>query len=96
MGKILKDSNVEKEEKIKVCELFEQYVRKGRQEGIQEGRQEGIQEGRQEGMRILILDNLEEGKTEETIIKKLMRGYSLGQDEAKGCYDRCIMGMAAD
>ncbi len=98
--KILKDINVEKEEKIKVCELFEQYIRKGRkegrQEGIQEGRQEGIQEGRQEGMRILILDNLEEGKTEETIIKKLMRGYSLGQDEAKHCYDRCIAGMVTD
>lgn len=78
--KILKDINVEKEEKIKVCELFDQYVRKGRQEG----------------MCFLILDNLEEGKTEEIIIKKLMRGFSLGQDEAKRYYDQCTMGMAAD
>ncbi len=70
--KILKDINVEKEEKIKVCELFDQYVRKGRQEG----------------MRFLILDNLEEGKTEEIIIKKLMRGFSLGWDEAKQYYDQ--------
>lgn len=86
--KILKDINVEKEEKIKVCELFDQYVRKGRQEGRREGRQEG--------MRFLILDNLEEGKTEEIIIKKLMRGFSLGQDEAKRYYDQCTMGMAAE
>ncbi len=35
-------------------------------------------------------------KTEETIIKKLMRGYSLGQDEAKHCYDLCIAGMVTD
>lgn len=81
MEKILKDINVGKEEKIKVCELFEQYVRKGRQEG------------RQEGMRFLILDNLEEGKTEEIIIKKLMKGYSLGQEEAKHYYDQCIVGF---
>lgn len=71
-----------------MCELFDQYVRKGRREGRQEGRQEGI--------RFLILDNLEEGKTEEIIIKKLMRGFSLGQDEAKQYYDQCTLEMAAD
>ncbi len=78
--KILNDIKVGKEEKIKVCELFEQYIRKGRQEG----------------MRFLILDNLEEGKTEDIIIKKLMRGFSLGQDEAKHYYDQCTMGMATE
>lgn len=58
--KILNDIHVGREEKIKVCELFEQYVRKGRQEG------------RQEGMRFLILDNLEEGKTEDIIYNGLI------------------------
>ena len=32
-----------------MCELFDQYVRQGREEGWREGKTEGLREGRQEG-----------------------------------------------
>ncbi|MCM1118755.1 MAG: hypothetical protein NC543_05265, partial [bacterium] len=33
-----------------VCELFEQYERKGRNEGLLQGRSEGLRQGRSEGI----------------------------------------------
>lgn len=39
---ILEEMNIREEDEITVCELFEQYVRKGRQEGKQEERQSSI------------------------------------------------------
>lgn len=47
-----------------------------------EGRKEGRKEGLGEGIEALILDNLEEGKTMEQIIGKLVRRFSLSQEEA--------------
>lgn len=70
-----------------MCELFDQYTRRGKQEGRQEGRQEG--------MRFLIIDNLEEGKPEEIIVQKLMRWFALGQEEAKAFYDQCVIETAS-
>lgn len=42
----LKEQGIREEDEITVCELFDQYERKGRKEGIKEG----IKEGRSEGM----------------------------------------------
>ncbi len=44
---------------------------------------DGREEGREEGVRALILDNLEEKKTEEQIVSKLMRRFSMSMEEAK-------------
>ncbi len=49
--KQLETMDIREEDKITVCELFEQYERKGRNEGIQQGRSEGIKQGRSEGIR---------------------------------------------
>lgn len=49
----------------------------------EEGREEGRQEGRKEGIEALILDNLEERRTEEQIIQKLVRRFSLTEEEAR-------------
>ncbi len=48
------------------------------------------EEGRQEGIRALIFDNLEEKKTREQIIAKLMRRFSLSEEEAIGYYSECM------
>lgn len=39
---VLREMNIKEEDEITMCELFDQYTRRGRQEGLREGRQEGI------------------------------------------------------
>ena len=53
--KQLDTMNIREGDKITVCELFDQYERKGRNEGLQQGHSEGLHEGLREGIRILIL-----------------------------------------
>ena len=68
----------------------------GREEGIKEGREEGheagIKEGREEereaGIRRLIEDNLEEKKTKEIIIQKLIRWFSMDEQTAQLYWDK--------
>ena len=68
----------------------------GRAEGIKEGREEGhqagIKEGREEereaGIRRLIEDNLEEKKTKEIIIQKLIRWFSMDEQTAQLYLDK--------
>ena len=68
----------------------------GRAEGIREGRAEGheagIREGREEereaGIRRLIEDNLEEKKTKEIIIQKLIRWFSMDAQTAQLYLDK--------
>ncbi len=49
-----------------------------------EGRKVGLVEGRTAGgIEILILDNLEEGKTEEQILSKLQKRFGLTREAAK-------------
>ena len=47
--KWLEEQGIGEEDEVTVCELFDQYVRQGREEGMQEGRAEGRQEGIVEG-----------------------------------------------
>ena len=69
----------------------------GRAEGIKEGREEGhqagIKEGREEereaGIRRLIEDNLEEKKTKEIIIQKLIRWFSMDEQTAQLYLHKC-------
>lgn len=49
---------------------------------------DGKAEGREEGIEALILDNLEDGKTEEVIINKLIRRFGLKTEEARNYYDK--------
>ena len=56
---------------------------KGIQRGIQQGIQQGIQEGIEKGIRILILDNLEEGIPKERILIKLKERFQLTHEQAE-------------
>ena len=56
-------------------------------EGIEIGRKEGIKEGYAEGIRAFIIDNLEDGKSEEIIIEKIIKRFQLQADEAKKFYE---------
>ena len=41
----LEEQGIREEDEVKVCELFDQYERKGRNEGRKQGRREGRKEG---------------------------------------------------
>ncbi|MDO4546406.1 MAG: hypothetical protein Q4C25_09630 [Bacillota bacterium] len=60
--------------------------RRGKDEGLAEGQRLGLAKGqrlgRLEGIEALILDNLEEGKTTEQILEKLMKRFQLSRREA--------------
>ncbi len=46
----LTNQGIREEDEISVCELFDQYERKGREEGIETGRKEGLIEGKKAGI----------------------------------------------
>ena len=48
---------------------------------------EVTEEVTKEAIRILIADNLEEGKSKEQIIEKLKRYYALTEEESAACID---------
>ena len=64
----------------------------GREEGRAEGHEAGIKEGREEereaGIRRLIEDNLEEKKTKEIIVQKLIRWFSMDEQTAQLYLDK--------
>ena len=47
----LQKQGIREEDEISMCELFDQYERKGREEGKQEGIEAGRREGRNEGIK---------------------------------------------
>ena len=55
-----------------------------------EGKAEGKAEGMAAGIAAFILDNLEEHKTEEQILAKLVKRFSLSREEAGKYLDEYI------
>ncbi len=70
----------------------EEGRQEGREEGRKEGHKKGQKEGLEEGIRIFILDNLEEGASEEKIRGKLRRCFGLPEEEAAQYYKRFASG----
>lgn len=57
--------------------------RKAREKYVRmEGEKKGFEEGMQKGIEIFILDNLEEGKNKQQIIKKLVSRFGLAESDA--------------
>ena len=101
---IYKSQNENQREEYDMCqalrEIREDFFNEGKAEGREEGRAEGreeghqagIKEGREEereaGIRRLIEDNLEEKKTKEIIIQKLIRWFSMDEQTAQLYLDK--------
>lgn len=61
----------------------EKYVRQeGEKEGFEKGLQKGMNEGIEKGIEIFISDNLEEGKSRQQIIEKLVKRFGLSENDA--------------
>ncbi len=69
----------EKGEKTDMCKAWLDQ----RLDGVREGREEGIKEG----IKAMILDNIEEGKSRDVVIGKLIRRFSLQESEAVEYYN---------
>lgn len=67
-----------KEMEVEYMTLLEKY---------REKLEEGIEEGVKIGIRAMISDNLEENLEEEKILKKLVKHFSLSEEEAKKYFD---------
>lgn len=71
----------------------EQVLAEVGQEKYEEGRSDGRAEGINAGINALILDNIEDGKSERQILEKLTKRFSLEYDAAKKYYDACVKGV---
>ena len=85
---ILEEMNVEEEDEITMCELFDQYTRQGRKEGLSEGRKEGIKEGIKKGIKEGRLEGIistcrELGVSFDETEAKVREKFSLGEEEAR-------------
>ena len=67
---------------------LEQELKQGLQQGLERGLQQGLERGLQQGIRVLILDNLEEQKTKEQIIEKLVTRFGLSPENAETYFDK--------
>lgn len=75
--KQLSTMNIKEEEEISVCELFDQYERKGRREGIQEGIREGITQG----IQVLILTCRDMKLSFAETAERVKKGFQLDDAE---------------
>ena len=62
---------------------FKEGFQTGRKEGLQTGRKEGHASGIRQGIFAFVLDNREEGVSEDRIREKLMKRFNLSEDEAE-------------
>lgn len=76
---ILEEMNVKEEDEVTMCELFDQYTRRGRREGIEEGRKEGIKKG----LQALISTCRELGVSFEDTAARVKEKFSLGEEETR-------------
>ncbi|MDO5020450.1 MAG: hypothetical protein Q4E29_08315 [Lachnospiraceae bacterium] len=91
-----KSQNENQREEYDMCQalreiredFFNEGKEEGREEGIKEGRVEGRNEEREAGISRLIEDNLEEKKTKEIIIRKLIRWFSIDEQTAQMYFDK--------
>ena len=56
--------------------------------GFNKGMEKGLEKGKEEGIGIFILDNMEEGKSKEQIIKKLIIRFNLPEKDAERLMDK--------
>ena len=82
----LQKMGVKEEDEITVCELFDQYTRLGKQEGIKEGKKEGIREGLKaglkEGIQALIVTCKELGADFDRTEDKVKQRFRLSDADA--------------
>ena len=84
----LRKQGIREEDEISVCELFDQYERKGREEGklegIAAGRKAGIREGKREGRKAGLVEGIKRGEARRLVtdIENAMRFFQVTLEKA--------------
>ncbi|PNV59025.1 3-isopropylmalate dehydrogenase [Clostridium sp. chh4-2] len=84
MDVIMKANHEVVEEAKNMCDAIRELFA----DELEEGVKRGVQLGKEQGIQALILDNLEEQKTKEQIIAKLVKRFELSPDIAETYYNR--------
>lgn len=82
-ARILEEMNVKEEDEVTMCELFDQYTRRGRQEGLREGMQKGLSDGLQKGLQALISTCRDLGVPFEETAARVKEKFSLGEEDTR-------------
>lgn len=82
-GRILEEMDIKEEDEITMCELFDQYTRRGRKEGLEEGIKTGFGEGLQQGLKALISTCRELGVSFDETAARVKKNFSLGDEETR-------------
>ena len=84
----MEDREIREEDDVKVCELFDQYERNGREDGTREGiaagRREGRREGRSEGRKEGLIEGIKCGEARRLVedIENAMRFFQVTLEKA--------------
>jgi len=62
----------------------------GEARGIEKGIEKGIERGLEKGLEVFVLDKIEDGISEEKIIAKLMKAYSLTEEKARQYVEKYV------
>ena len=74
----------EKRRKVDMCKGLQDWAAEERLIG----REEGIERGIERGIEIFIQDKIEDGKSKEEIVGKLILRFQINDVKAKGYYDK--------
>ena len=64
------------------AEGIEQGIAQGRAEGLKQGKAEGLKQGRESSIYLFIKNMLAQGSNEKDMLKTLMIGFQLNEEEA--------------
>ena len=68
----------------------EQHIKNEKKIAYEDGLHAGIEQGIERGMEIMILDNLEDGRTEEQIVCKLVKRFQINRETAEEYYRKAL------
>lgn len=74
--------------KVDMCKGLQDWAAEERLIGKEQGRMEGIEQGIERGIQIFIRDKIEDGKSKEEIVGKLILCFQMNDVKAKGYYDK--------
>lgn len=68
----------------------EQHIKNEKKIAYEDGLHAGIEQGIEQGMEIMILDNLEDGRTQEQIVCKLVKRFQISRETAEDYYRKAL------
>ena len=88
MDVIMRANHEVVEEAKNMCDAIRELFADELEEGVKRGVQLGKEQGLEQGIQALILDNLEDQKTKEQIIVKLVKRFELSPESAETYYNK--------